>query len=392
MLKSLLERHTFDVVSAFDYAEALNQIERNSSAFALAIVDLQLVNSNTSENRSGLDVLKKLREKSIYAIVLSAYTNEQAIELSQRPEVHSVADKIRFAEGEYDDFFIAKVKEALEHATLDRAIEQPHVPQTLHYFEQGRALIVGVANYQDPNVPTLPDVVLKDVRDVGYVLTDSQRCGYLHSRTKQLLDEQATKQNICQELADLAKSSHPEDTVIIFFSGHGQCDESHEYILPWDINSNNLAETAISDVEMAAMLDKIPAERLLVILDSCHSGGATAKAKNNSSSEFQLDEDYYKMLAQGRGQVVMASCGPDESSYILPGMANSLFTHALLMALNGEVKKSDDGYLRIFELWEHLSTYVTEKATKAGYKQNPLLRGTIEDNFPIAIHASIYDF
>ncbi len=45
------------------------------------------------------------------------------------------------------------------------------------------------------------------------------------------------------------------------------------------------------------------------------------------------------MLAQGKGRVVIASSRPDELSWVLPGMRNSLFTHYILEVLRGEGKR-----------------------------------------------------
>ena len=143
-------------------------------------------------------------------------------------------------------------------------------------FEQGYALVIGVANC--PRVNPLPETVLNDARDLRTLLTDPATCGYSLDHVVQLLDGEATGEGIRAALADLAACTSPDDTVVVFFSGHGAHDptggDSHEYILPYDCDPADLAGTAISGDEMTEMLREIQAGRLLVLFDSCHSGGA----------------------------------------------------------------------------------------------------------------------
>jgi hypothetical protein len=97
-----------------------------------------------------------------------------------------------------------------------------------------------------------------------------------------------------------------------------------------------LSGTAISGDEMTEMLREIQAGRLLVLFDSCHSGGAGDPKGSLPQVRWGLSEGYYEALAQGRGRVVIASSRPGEDSWGLHGMRNSLFTHYLLEALRGE--------------------------------------------------------
>ena len=85
-------------------------------------------------------------------------------------------------------------------------------------FEGGHALIIGVANYS--LVHPLPETVLNDARDLVALLTDPSACGYLPVQVTQLLDEEATGDGIRAALVNLAERTSPDDTAIVFFSGH----------------------------------------------------------------------------------------------------------------------------------------------------------------------------
>jgi hypothetical protein len=66
---------------------------------------------------------------------------------------------------------------------------------------------------------------------------------------------------------------------------------------------------------------------------------------------------------------------------VLPGAANSLFTQHLLAGLRGDVA-SDDGLIRIFDVFEYLQPKVTGDEPN----QHPVFKAEIEENFPIALY------
>jgi hypothetical protein len=250
-------------------------------------------------------------------------------------------------------------------------------------FERGRALVIGVANY--PQVNPLPDTVLNDARDLNALLTDSIACGYLSDNVTQLLDNEATADSIRSALADFAARTGPDDTAVIFFSGHGAFDpaggDTRQYILPYDCDPDDLPGTAIPGDEMTTLFNGIQAGRLLVLFDSCHSGGAGDPKGQLPQLKTGLSEGYYQALAQGRGRVVMASSRPDERSWALHGMNNSLFTHYLLEALRGQGKTLGDGYVRVFDVFRHVADLVPTRAD-----QHPIFKAAaMEQDFPVAL-------
>ena len=86
-------------------------------------------------------------------------------------------------------------------------------------FATGHAVVIGIANYR--NVRPLPEAVLNDARDVAAILTSNAYCGYDQRNVHLLLDGDATLPEIRTALDSVAQTSTPDDTVVIFFSGHG---------------------------------------------------------------------------------------------------------------------------------------------------------------------------
>lgn len=250
-------------------------------------------------------------------------------------------------------------------------------------FKQGHALVIGVANY--PRINPLPEIVLNDARDLRTLLTDPVTCSYPPTHVAQLLDGEATGNSIRAGLASLAARTDPDDTAVVFFSGHGAHDpardNTRQYILPYDCDPADLHGTAIAGDEMTGMLREVQAGRLLVLFDSCHSGGAGDPKGALVQIKRGLSEDYYQVLAQGKGRVVIASSRSDELSWALPGWDHSLFTHYLLEALRGDGKTLGDGYVRVFDVFRHVVDRVPTKAD-----QHPIFKATaMEEDFAIAL-------
>ncbi|MGD0884343.1 MAG: TIR domain-containing protein [Thermodesulfovibrionales bacterium] len=253
-------------------------------------------------------------------------------------------------------------------------------------LKEAHALIIGIANYQ--TVRQLPLTVLNDAKDVFALITNPDYCGYQKDNTQLLLDEQATQTAIREALAELKARGTPNSTVFLYVSSHGgQLEtgpQAGEYLLPVDakIDSDQaLAETSISGSEFTETLRALQAKKVVVIFDCCHSGGI-GQPKNAQAPELKaLPESYYELLKSGRGRVIMASSRSSESSYVLPGAPNSLFTQHLLAGLRGGAP-GPGGVIRIFDLFD----YLQPKVTLDQHDQHPIFKAEVEENFPIALY------
>lgn len=254
-------------------------------------------------------------------------------------------------------------------------------------FSGGHAVVIGISNYQ--YIGALPDAVLNDARDVTAVLTSHDYCGYEESNLHLLLDGDATLIRIRQALSALAEVSRPEDTVFIFFSGHGAIldgpDGPISAILPVECDAGALDDTCLCEPELSETLRSIHAQRLVVLIDACHSGGASSFKDHKSLGSLTLGyaEKSLGRLAQGTGRILIASSRASETSLVLGGERNSVFTHQLLEALRGQGRTSGDGLIRVFEIFNHISE--TVKRTVPG-RQHPVFKASdLEDNFPVAL-------
>lgn len=248
------------------------------------------------------------------------------------------------------------------------------------------ALVIGIANYQHINA--LPPTVVKDASDIYGTLIEPQLCAYPPVNVRLVVDEQATREGLRTSLADLANRADKDAMVMIYLSSHGGRIEgganAGEYLLPVDTvydSDESLAATAISGREFTEALSKIPAAKVVVLFDCCHAGGiGQPKGASPLSLQAGLPESYYDALKTGRGRAILASSRSSELSWVLAGAENSLFTHHMLAGLRGGIA-SEDGLIRIFDLFE----YIQPRVTADQKYQHPLFKAEIEENFPVAM-------
>ncbi|MFW9978161.1 MAG: caspase family protein [Candidatus Thorarchaeota archaeon] len=253
-------------------------------------------------------------------------------------------------------------------------------------FEKGHALVIGIANA--PNWIPIQDIVLKDAEDVESILKNPKYCGYPEDNVKLLLDSEATKNNIKDELKKIANKCERDSTFFFYISSHGHRvtsgEHSAEYFVPYDGengSSKKIAETCISDKEFGRILRDIRAVRKVTFLDCCHSGGFTDVKKAAARSAGFTTKGLTTLSLRGGGTAIMTSSGEDQRSFVSDIHPNSVFTHHLLQGIKGGVI-SPDGLIRISDLYSYVSARVAQEKPE----QEPCFITLLKSNFPIALN------
>jgi uncharacterized caspase-like protein len=114
-------------------------------------------------------------------------------------------------------------------------------------------------------------VAANDAERVKAAISTYSKSVFTNIVSSDLTDGKATKAQILDTLGKL-KSAKPEDSVILFLSGHGLTDDSDWYFLPSDATADD-SDSWISATEIRSALEKSGAQRVFVIIDACYSGG-----------------------------------------------------------------------------------------------------------------------
>jgi hypothetical protein len=251
-------------------------------------------------------------------------------------------------------------------------------------FQSGRAFVIGVGEYD--SLDALGSAPVYDANDVAKLLVSANHCGYPAENVQVLHNADASRTAIIDGLKKLAADTPPSDTVVIYFSGHGaqrlSGPDVGTYLCPPEFDSSRPRETGIEAGELSELLKQIPAERLLVLIDACHSGAAARiKGFAEDITKWAFGGPKLEALAQGKGRVILSASAAQEHANILGRHRNSLFTHFLLKGLQGAVDDRSDGLIRVLDLFHYLAVQVPAVRSD----QNPVLTTHTQDNFPVAL-------
>jgi tetratricopeptide (TPR) repeat protein/uncharacterized caspase-like protein len=250
--------------------------------------------------------------------------------------------------------------------------------QTTVQIPRSYALVVGISKYEHlPQAAQLqfPD---QDAESVYTVLISPEGGQFPAENVHKLINGQATLENIRHELEVwLPSVTHPDDRVVVYFAGHGFVSNGTAYIAPYDIDLNNIANSAYPMEALGKDIGtKINGKWKVLITDSCHSGAITPEADRSTVNRTLLDLD--KSLFS-----ITASRDREQSFESNQwGGGHGIFTYYVVKGLEGEADTNGDGIVSADELAEYVHTNVRD-ATNAA--QNPTSeRGSFDPNMVLA--------
>lgn len=258
-------------------------------------------------------------------------------------------------------------------------------------FAVGKALIVGVGNYQ------LPSANLKGIDlDVKMASDMALYMGIAPENIHVVMDENATVGRVKEQMAWLSQNVGDKDRVFFYFSGHGtqvpdknsdEADGLDEAMVLHDIDGKSYNGLYVDD-DFGAALKRVPSQNMVVMVDACHSGTGT-KSWGSAGNSFNVNEGQMKFLnlfnakakksnTQDYG-VSEKSTGEDNYLAIAAAQDNqqsiatrrgSLFTVAFRDAFDEERSKGTFSLQRIFKSTE-------TRLASSGVKFQPNLSGNM---------------
>ncbi len=237
------------------------------------------------------------------------------------------------------------------------------------------ALIVGISNFQDSKLNLkYPAKDAKDFHD--YLLKEGN---FAPDHVKLLTNEQATRANILSELGDkwLPRVANPDDLVVIYISSHGSASDMDiggvNYLLAYDSQVDSLYASGLPMQDLTRIIKgRVHSDRVVLVLDACHSGAAEAGAKGL----FRQGNVDITEMAQGTGQLVISSSQPSQVSWESKHYQNSVFTRCLIESL-----KSKGNATTLGEAFTNMKDKVQQEVlTERGVLQTPVLKSRWKGN------------
>lgn len=204
---------------------------------------------------------------------------------------------------------------------------------------------------------------------------------YAADKTILLLDQEVTADKVRTTLHELAKETAPGDEVILFWSGHGshcrddsddEADGEDEALVTWDGDQNDVHGTMVVDDMLGRWIQDFAGCEMLVIMDTCFSGGQARNEKGISwDSEFN---SFTKDITEKQATVLCSSTRA-QLSHVRTKRDLSVMTHFLLECF----EKHRDSQVTVSELFRHIEGAVPKyTVAQHGVEQNPVLIGNVK--------------
>jgi len=234
----------------------------------------------------------------------------------------------------------------------------------------GYAVLIGVENYRDlPKV----DFAQRDVETVkGYLIN---ALGYPEEHIVVRTNERATRSDFESYLERwLENNVEKGSEVFVYYSGHGSPHpkSGQPFLVPYDGDPQYLDKTAYPVERMYQTLAKLPAERVVVVLDSCFSGtgGRSIVAKGARPVGLTIESPSLPTMT-GKKMVVFSASQNNQVSSAFPEKEHGLFTYFFLKGFRGAADSDNNGMVNIGELHDYVRTEVQRQSRRMNSEQTP---------------------
>lgn len=202
-------------------------------------------------------------------------------------------------------------------------VEPPIVSAGKYY-----AIIIGNNNYKSP-LPKLKTAV-NDAEAIGKIL--KEKYGFI---TEILVN--ASRSDIFDALTKKKDPQFADQNLLIYYAGHGEYDDKVDkaYWLPVDAQKGRKTNWISSD-DMTAGIKGLPFRHVLIVSDSCYSGGMLWEGKAKLYDE-GLRAVYLNDMIKNPSRTLMASGSKDEPVADGGYGKHSVFAAVFINALN-EIK------------------------------------------------------
>jgi WD40 repeat protein len=225
-------------------------------------------------------------------------------------------------------------------ATADESWESEPAEVVLRYAQplerpNLHVLAVGVSRYADAGLNL--KYAAADAQALTGLFDARGRALYDNVHVTQVLDEQATRTGIVEALAAAAEQTRPQDTLLLFLSGHGAMVGQRYYFVPHDLRrqadalEEDLRAQGLPADELCESLVSAQALKRVLIFDTCASGGALPTATGGRG--FAL-RGAVERLARSQGVFTIAASAASQEAQESDELGHGVLSYALLAGLD----------------------------------------------------------
>jgi uncharacterized caspase-like protein len=269
------------------------------------------------------------------------------------------------------------------------------------------AIVGGISDYADPTLSLR--FASKDARDMAKAIeTGAKRlfgANKVHlallttdngppaqATDNGPLTTSPTKANFQKAFEVVRQKARPEDIVVVYLAGHGVSLSSGTDLYCYatqearNLDPAILADpelrkfTTITSEELADWTKQIPAQKQVLILDTCAAGAAAARL----TEKRDISGDQIRALDRLKDRTgfhVLLGCASDRVSYEASRYEQGLLTYSLLSGMRGAALR-DGEFIDVSKLFQYSADEVPQLAKDIGGIQAPMIfapRGTSFD-------------
>lgn len=249
--------------------------------------------------------------------------------------------------------------------------------------QEKRALLIGIGNYPIENGWNQ----IHGSNDVDLIRETLVSQGFLNQNIKQLLDENATYDNILSALQELLSVANKNDVVYIQFSGHGQRitdtdgdeeDRLDESWIPYDAHKCYRkgiyeGEKHITDDFLNEYLTKLRFRvgyggKIIVIADACHSGSGSRGLSNDeevfkrgSNETFVIPKETANVIRKEKpiDWLFVAACKSYQTNYEYRDEQGNYYGSLSYSISKSESQLLDIKYSEAVDIWSNIMSGIT---------------------------------
>ncbi|MEO6732307.1 MAG: caspase family protein [Ferruginibacter sp.] len=365
VLKSMGNRDTA-LIRAFEtaYRKRLSKMKVVENArFAGKLPTIKIVNENKipaiTENAM-LPLVFEIRDSSASLASYSIVVNDVPVygmkgkRLPQKDK-NTIHDNLQLSNGFNKIQLYCTNNNGMQ--SLRQSIYINYYPKKVENIQRVFFVGIGMDEFADKQYNL--QYSTKDVRDLYLKLKER----YKDSLVVDTLFNKNVSVASVQALKTKLLTSHVNDIVLLFYSGHGLLSDSLDYFLStYDIDFMHPKDKGLPYDVLESLLDSIPARKKMMLIDACHSGEVDKEtsayintraakmklaggkgtqgliinisARGGLYNSFEIMQELFVNIGQSTGASVIAAAGGNQ--FALEGvnnLPNGIFTHCILEAI-----------------------------------------------------------
>jgi len=221
-------------------------------------------------------------------------------------------------------------------------------------------LAVGISGYWDSSLNL--KFAVPDVSGVADTLRRAGQPIFRAVHITPVLDKDATRAGLEATFQKMAAEIDAQDVFVLMVAGHGKTVDGRYYFIPYDLHfsgEESIVEQGIGQDQWQKWLAMIPANKSVLLFDTCESGSLTAELFQRRGVERMTAID---KLTRATGRTTIAAAAADQAA-IEGYQGHGLFSWVVLNTF-AATQPAEDRLVRLTDLVQRVTDQVPELSAR----------------------------